>query len=83
MSDYQHKDLTGSLFKNEYKEKDTHPDYKGTALVNGRELEVAGWISQTKAGKTFLSLKFGEPYNKDKAEQPTRKEPAISDDLPF
>lgn len=33
MSDYKHKPNNGSAFKNNKKEKDTHADFQGTALI--------------------------------------------------
>lgn len=84
MSDFKHKDFTGSLFKNEYKEKDTQPDYKGSATVGGKDFDAAGWISQTKSGTPYLSLKFGEPYNKDgNKTAPKQQSQAQTSDLPF
>ena len=47
----------GSLFKNDDKQQDNHPDYKGSLNVNGVDLWVSGWIKTSeKTGKKFLSL---------------------------
>lgn len=54
---YTPKPSTGALFKNERKEKDHQPDYKGTlCLPDGSTMQLGGWISQGAKGK-YLSLK--------------------------
>ena len=55
---YEIKPETGSLFKNDRKESDTHPDYKGTALLSGVEHWMDAWINTTKDGSKYMSLKF-------------------------
>lgn len=54
---FQQKDMSGALFKNTRKEKDTHPDYNGTVLIDGRDYWISGWIKQGAKG-SFLSLAF-------------------------
>lgn len=77
---YEQKDLTGSLFKNERKEKDSHPDYKGNALLNGVEHWVDAWINESKGGTKYMSLKF-KPKDADQRGSYARQEaPAYSDD---
>ena len=70
MSDYTPKPGTFSLWKNDYKEKETQPDYKGDgAGIDGEPLEIAGWIKEARNGKKFISLKIQEP--RDKSGDPT------------
>ena len=59
-------DNTNSLviFKNNKKEKDTHPDYTGSINVEGKEYSVSLWIKEGKAGK-FFSGKIQEPFKKE------------------
>ena len=55
---YEQKDMSGSLFRNDRKESDTHPDYKGSALLNGVDHWVDSWVNTSKDGKKYMSLKF-------------------------
>ena len=79
---YKHKEGRGSLFKNNYKEKDNQPDYKGTMTdLKGNEYEISAWNGTTQAGDFKMSIQMSEPYVKeDKKESETSEE---KDNLPF
>lgn len=49
---------SGSLFRNDRKERDTHPDYKGSALVGGTDYWISAWIKTSKDGRKFMSPSF-------------------------
>ena len=54
---YQQKDNSGSLFKNDRREKDTHPHATGSALIDGVEYWVSAWTKEGAKGK-WQSLAF-------------------------
>lgn len=58
MSNYQTRDNSGSLFKNEEKKTDNHPDYSGTALVGGVEMFMDAWIKTSDSGRRWMSFSF-------------------------
>ena len=50
-------DLT--VFKNDRKEKDTHPDYTITGLtLDGRPMKGALWLKEGRDGKKFMAGKI-------------------------
>jgi len=84
MADYEHKAGNGSIFKNQYKEKDGQPDYRGSIkLQDGSDKELAAWVKQDKNGNSFLSLSISDPYVKQEAPQVTSGDSPKVDSLPF
>lgn len=81
---YETKPNTGSLFKNDKKESDSHPDYKGTALIGGVEGWLDAWINTSNNGTKYMSLKF-KPKDKQPAQgggfPPVTAD--LEDDCPF
>lgn len=83
MSDFKHKNGSGSIFKNNYKDKDTHPDYKGKiVLQDGTEQDIALWIKDTATGGKFFSAAISNPYVKE-GDAPTKPLDNKEDGLPF
>lgn len=83
---------SGVLFKNEHKTKDIHPDYKGSANINGENFEMGVWIKTSQTGKKYMFVKFSEPYKKSESvvsepiDIPVKKiddDGFINDDIPF
>lgn len=83
MAQFELKDNSGTLFKNNRKEKDTHPEYTGTCMVDGKIMRMSAWIKEGKSGK-FFSMAFNPPFIKDedKSIQATGYIPA-DEDIPF
>lgn len=58
---YEMKPSSGSLFKNDRKEKETQPDLRGKIMLpNGEVRWVSAWKKKTAAGDTWLSLAIGD-----------------------
>jgi hypothetical protein len=54
---YEQKDNSGTLFKNDRREKDSHPHATGTALIDGVEYWISAWTKDGQKGR-FQSLSF-------------------------
>lgn len=52
---YEKKDMSGSLFRNERKETDNHPDWAGYIIIGGVEYWLNGWEKSGAKG-LFFSL---------------------------
>lgn len=51
----------GSLFKNENKTTDKHPNLKGRVMLpNGEVRWISGWTKTTSAGERWISVSIGE-----------------------
>tara|TARA_R100001463_G_scaffold136356_1_gene201528 strand:- start:763 stop:996 length:234 start_codon:yes stop_codon:yes gene_type:complete len=75
---YEHKENKGSLFTNEKKDKDTHPDYTGQINVAGTLYNISAWSNKSKSGKDYYGLQVSIPKPKEE-----KKETLSQDDLPF
>tara|TARA_R110000824_G_scaffold39383_1_gene119209 strand:+ start:874 stop:1170 length:297 start_codon:yes stop_codon:yes gene_type:complete len=66
---YQQKPNSGSLWKNDKREKDTHPEYKGSALIDGVEYWVSAWVNETQADKAkYFGMKFEAKEQQNQAD---------------
>lgn len=54
---YEQRDNSGTLFKNEKRTTDKHPNATGTAMIGGVTYRVSAWTKDGAKGK-FQSLSF-------------------------
>lgn len=73
----------GALFKNDRKEKETHPDYKGSMTVEGKEYWVSGWVKVSSNGNKFLSVSLTEKEPKPEQAEPAQPAVEDTDEIPF
>jgi hypothetical protein len=80
---FEQKDNSASLFVNDRKTAETHPDSTGTAKIDGVEYYISAWRRESKTGKKYLSLSF---KRKDADTAADRSRPIgeqLNDSIPF
>lgn len=88
MAQYEQRPGDGSLFKNDRKEQDKHPDYKGSMLcpVCSAALWLSSWIKRPSGKAPFMSIS-AQPKDKDAAPKTQATTEAAStynpDECPF
>lgn len=82
---YEQRDNSGSLFKNQKKESESHPNATGSAMIDGVEFWVSAWTKKDKNGNPWQSLSFRRKDEAQGAPKARRVDaaPPESDDIPF
>jgi uncharacterized protein (DUF736 family) len=77
----------GALFKNDDKQSDNHPDYKGSINVGGRDFWLSAWLKESKQGRMYMSLSVKPKEARQEAPQTQSRNMQPDDefdsDLPF
>lgn len=75
----------GSLFKNDKKTEEKHPDLSGSINIEGTEYWISGWSKVSKGGQKFLSLSVRQKQEQTRqSSQPTRSSKTEDDsDIPW
>jgi hypothetical protein len=73
----------GALFKNERRDDEKFPHYKGSLNVEGVDFWISAWLKESKDGAKFMSLSIKAKDQKE-AKQPTKRSPKdFDEDAPF
>jgi hypothetical protein len=75
------RDNSGVLFKNDKKDNERAPEYKGNIMVDGNEYWISAWIKEGKTGK-FMGLAVSPRDAQPPANKPLPKDLEDSD-IPF
>ena len=64
---YEQRDNSYGLFVNKFKKDGSNePDFRGDALIDGKEKKISGWKKKDKNGNTFISGSFEDPQDSAK-----------------
>ena len=82
---YEPKDNSGSLFKNDKREKETHANARGSARIEGVDYWVDAWTNTANNGDKYQSLKFKRKDGQAGAVAATTQRSGFDDldDVPF
>ena len=90
MAEKRNNNLTGALFKNDEKQTEQQPDYKGMCEVDRVHYWVAGWINTSEKGQKYMRLRFKPKLLSEQQEPPKPAPPPappqmpdFDDDIPF
>lgn len=76
------KEGSASLFKNTRKQSESHPDYTGSIMLQGKEHYLSAWIKESpKVGK-FFSISVGK-VKEPVGFTPKGSDEIVDDSLPF
>lgn len=79
---YEMKDMSGSAFKNNRRDRDTSPDLTGSALIGGKEHWVNMWLKKDKNGDMWVSFNLKEKQPRQGVDTRPTKD-IIDDVIPF
>tara|TARA_R110000868_G_scaffold376148_5_gene640945 strand:- start:5700 stop:5978 length:279 start_codon:yes stop_codon:yes gene_type:complete len=90
---FEHRNLSGSLFKNNKRDKETKtsPHAKGDALIDGVSYWISAWTKTDKNGNPWQSLSFTKKDDTPTGARIFEKTPVASsnpfadmtDDIPY
>jgi hypothetical protein len=80
---YEQRDNSGTLWKNDRKTTDAHPNAKGDALIDGVWYWVSAWTKRKQSGEPFQSLSFTRKDDATPKPQNKPAQPEFNDEIPF
>ena len=83
-NDRQTRDNSGVLFRNDKRENEKAPSYKGNITVEGKDYWISAWVKEGKSGKFMgLAVSPKEEYKPKPSERSKATGFDESDSMPF
>jgi hypothetical protein len=81
---FEQKDNSWALFRNDRKEGENDPDYKGSATIGGVEYWLNAWLRTSKAGQKYFSGSLKpKVWKGDGERKPVSVQQDLNDEVPF
>jgi hypothetical protein len=83
---FEHRDFSGTLFKNERRTKESQPIMTGGCMIDGVEYRISVWSKTTATGRQMWSLSFqnaDDMYPMGTGNPDVKKPPMPDDEIPF
>ncbi len=80
MSNFEKRDNSGSLFKNETKTNEKGPDYSGSCTIDGVEFFMDSWLRTAETGRKWMSFSFKQKTKQSAAPAPAQQRRSNRDD---
>lgn len=83
------RDNSGAIFKNDRKETENQPDYRGEVMIEGVEYRLSGWINTSQKGTKYIGVKVQEKQDYPGQQAPSQApaqapaEDDFQDEIPF
>jgi hypothetical protein len=77
------KNDTGALFRNDKRENDQQPEYRGDGLVNGEPVWLSAWIKESKDDRKYFSIAFKNKTEKAAHGPRASLKSELNDEIPF
>lgn len=81
-------DNKGAIWKNQKREKESHPHFTGSAMINGIEYWVSAWKRGDDSAEKAPALKFSFQQKERETKQPAAHKNMVElsfddDEIPF
>lgn len=75
---------SGILSKNQKRKSDKHPEYTGSAEIDGVEYWLGAWVNESDKGKYFkISFTRKEEQSQQQSASSQRRREPDDDEVPF
>lgn len=83
MESYKTQEGRISIFKNDKKVEEKHPDYTGKTMVGGKLYKVSLWKTTAQSGLVYMSGQIQQWQENESKVESNVDDTKVEDDMPF